>query len=182
MGYDLSVHVNEINDNIVPQWISEIRKFNMNVEIHPEFSFHTHSGFLPFKVVIYDCPNKELNNLELLTGYELYVNTMEKKRDEKSIISRLFSKKDRLNSIERKIKNANIEIIFNISAQDSFEFRIGWFSAASLAFICNGVLIDPQEDLKLEGNQLIRHAHHTVLEDEKLIQQEDWRIHRFEGW
>jgi len=83
MSYDLSVHLKGLNDSIIPEWLSQIRRFNMDVEVYPGFSFNNHSGFLPFKVVIYDCPNRRIAwvtqkgshfgdtcIIELLTGHD----------------------------------------------------------------------------------------------------------------
>lgn len=182
MSYNLSVHIKGLSDNILHEWLSEIRKFNMDVQVHPEFSFSNHSGFLPFKIVNYDCPNKKLNNIELMTGFELYVNQIEGKTNKKSFISKLFEKKQHLSSIERKLQEADTEVSFIISIQDSFEFRIGWYSATSLALICDGVLTDHYEGIQLEGQELIRHAQRIVIEDERQIKEDEWKIHEFKNW
>ncbi|MNG39115.1 hypothetical protein D3C84_1270520 [compost metagenome] len=59
---------------------------------------------------------------------------------------------------------------------------MGWYAAASLALLSNGVLTDPQDDVQLEGQQIIRHALETVLEDECVIKEDEWRVHEFKGW
>lgn len=175
MGYDLTVRLNKLDDSIIQQWISELNKFNMDVEVHPTFSFMNHSGFLPFKVKIYDCPNRSLNHIELTTGYELYVRQIGGNQDKGSIFKKLLSRNKQQNS-------DMVEVDFRISAQDSFEFRMGWYSAASLAYLCQGILLDPQEGIQIEGQRLISHALRCVLEDEKQIKEDEWRIHKFEGW
>lgn len=182
MSYDLSVNLKGLNDSIIPEWLSEIRKLNMNVEVHPDFSFKNHSGFLPFKVVIYDCPNRSLNNIELITGFELVISPLEKSGKNGSFFSKLFSKQKPISAIEKKLRDADTEISFYISAQESFEFRMGWYSAATLAFLCNGVLTDLQEGIQLEGKQLITHATEVVLADEKMIEKDDWRVNEFKEW
>jgi len=182
MSYDLSVNLKGLNDSIIPEWLSQIRKFNMDVEVYPGFSFNNHSGFLPFKVVIYDCPNRSLNNIELMTGFELFVRRIEVKGKKGTFFTKIFGKQQPLSSIEKKLREAETEISFYISAQDSFEFRMGWYSAATLALLCDGVLTDLQEGIQLEGSQLIRHAHEVVLKDERLINKHDWRVHEFKEW
>lgn len=182
LSYDLSVNLKGLNDSIIPKWLSEIRKLNMNVEVHPDFSFNNHSGFLPFKVVIYDCPDRSLNNIELITGFELFISPLEESGKNGSFFSKLFRKQKPISSIEKKLREADTEISFYISAQDSFEFRMGWYSAATLAFLCNGVLTDLQEGIQLEGKQLIKHAIEVVLADEKLIKKDDWRVNEFKEW
>lgn len=178
MSYDLIVHVNELNDSIVPEWLEELRRFNMSVEIHPAFTFESQSGFLPFKIIVFDCPNPKLNEMELMSGFELSVNDLypEVKR---SIWSKWFSK-DR--GTHSGTHNYTKELVFRISIQDSFEYRLAWYSAAAIVKMCNGILIDPQENIQLAGNQAIRHAYEQVINDEKSIQEDEWRIHKFNGW
>ncbi|ACT01714.1 hypothetical protein [Paenibacillus sp. JDR-2] len=182
MSYDLSVHLKGLNDQMIPDWLAEIRKFNMDAEIFPAFSFQNHSGFLPFKIVVHDCPNKRLNNLELLTGFEWYAEQIDLKNKKKGLFSKLFDKNQRLSSIEMKLKEAETLVHFGISAHDSFEMRAGWYAAASLALIGNGVLTDYQEDIQLEGQILIRHASNIVIENEQQITDHEWRTHEFEEW
>lgn len=117
-----------------------------------------------------------------MTGFELFVSRIEEKGKKVAFFSKLFGKQKPLSSIEKKLKEADTEISFYISAQDSFEFRMGWYSAATLAFLCDGVLTDLQEGIQLEGKQLIRHAIEVVLADERLINKDDWRVHDFKVW
>lgn len=182
MSYDLSVHLKGLNDGIIPEWLSEIRKLNMDVELYPGFSFNKHSGFVPFKVVIYDCPNGSLNNIEWMTGFEWFVRRIEAKGKKGNFLTKIFGTQQPLSSMEKKLREAETEISFYISAQDSFEFRMGWYSAATLALLCDGVLTDLQEGIQLEGSQAIRHAHEVVLKDERLIDKRDWRVHEFKEW
>lgn len=184
MSYDLSVHLKSknLNDNIISEWLAEIRKLNMDVEVYPDFLFSHHSGYLPFKVSIYDCPNSNFNNIELLSGFELFVNPYKYKNKKKSIISRILYKQKELSSIERKLKKSDTEIIIYISVQDSFEYRLGWYCAASLAKICDGILTDLQEGIQLESQQAIKYAYEQVIQLEKLIKDDEWRIYEFKEW
>jgi len=175
MGYNLTVRVKKLDDSIIQQWLSEINKFNMEVEIYPKFSFRNHSGFLPFKIKVFDCPNQSLNHIEFMTGYELYVREAEENKGKGSLFRNLFGGK-------KQFQSSDVFVDFRISAQDSFEYRIGWYSAASLALICQGVLIDPQEGIQIEGRRLISHALGCVIDDEKQIKADDWRVHKFTGW
>ncbi|MFD0616889.1 hypothetical protein ACFQZR_05390 [Paenibacillus sp. GCM10027629] len=182
MSYDLTVHLKCLNDSIIPKWLAEITKFNMDIDVHPDFSFSNHSGFLPFRFVVYDCPNITLNNNELMSGYELYVSPYQWRNEKKSIFSKLFRKQKEVSEIESKLIDADTEVTFNISAQDSFEYRLGWYSAASLAKVCNGVLTDLQEGVHLDGEQAIKHAYVKVIEDEKLLIGSEWKIHKSKDW
>jgi hypothetical protein len=182
MGYDLLVNLKGLHDLVIPAWLSEIRKLNMDAEVSPGFSFHNHSGFLPFKIVVKDCPNADLNGIELMTGFELFVRRIEGTGKKKNFLAKLFGKQQPVDAIEKKLSEADTEASFRISARDSFEFRMGWYSAAALALLCDGVLTDLQTGIQLEGNLLIRHAHEAVLEDERAIRKDEWKIHEFKEW
>ncbi|MBB3114455.1 hypothetical protein FHS18_006576 [Paenibacillus phyllosphaerae] len=181
MSYTLTVKLKGLSDRVIPDWLSEINKFNMTAEVHPDFSFDTHTGFLPFKIILNDCPNRAFNHTELMSGFELFIHSLESKSDP-GLLSKWFGRKKPLNPIEEKLHEAETELIFNISAHDSFEFRMGWYSAASLALLCNGVLEDVQEEIQLEGQQLFRHALKVVVEDERTLSEDEWHVHKFEGW
>ncbi|WP_409340870.1 hypothetical protein [Paenibacillus sp. MBLB4367] len=182
MSYELTVHVKELNDGIIPQWLEEIRKFNMDADIHPDFSFERHSGFLPFRIVVYDCPNRALNRMELLSGYEIGIQTYKHPKPVESLWSKLFDKKAEESPLEKTLKQAKHEVLFSVSAGDSFEFRLAWFSAAALTIVCGGILTDPQEGERMDAAKAIRCAYQIVIDNEKEIGENDWRTHEFKEW
>ncbi len=47
---DLFVYVIGVNNEAIKSWERRFTDAKMKVEIHPEFSFLYHSGFLPFKI------------------------------------------------------------------------------------------------------------------------------------
>ena len=69
MSLDLNVYVEKIEDEIIPKWINRLNQFDMDCEIHPDFSFNDHSGFLPFKIKLKDPINKELADKILISGF-----------------------------------------------------------------------------------------------------------------
>jgi len=182
MGYDLTVYIKDVNDSKIHEWINEIKRFNMEIEIHPDFSFSNHSGFLPFKFIVFDCPNSNFNNIELMSGFELWINDYKPLLEKKSIWNRFSRKDEKLSEIEKKMKESNKEIKFMASTQDSFEYRLAWYSAASLTKICDGILFDPQEGIELVGDQAIKHAYEQVIRDETSLTDNDWRTHEFKEW
>ena len=184
MSYEISVHLRDLEDEIIPMWIEEMKKFNMDLEIHPDFSFESHSGFLPFKIIVYDCPNRRLNNIELMSGFELWINDYAHPTVKRAFWTSLFSnnKEEKSNLFEKKLKESKKELIFKASTQDSFEYRLAWYAAASLSFICNGLLTDLYQGNQIDSQQVIRHAYDQVISDENSIPEEEWRIHEFKEW
>ena len=65
MSLDLLVYTNNLSDDLIPQIQKRLNDFDMIVEIHPEFSFNDHEGFLPFKFRL------TKSHLEILKDKEL---------------------------------------------------------------------------------------------------------------
>jgi hypothetical protein len=182
MSYDLVVYVREINDNIITDWIEELKKLHTYTEMHPDFSFNNQSGFLPCKIKITDCHNSFLNNVELLSGFELNINDY---KYEKIIMPFWWNllKRNQKNDAKKKLSEYNKELVFSISSQDSFEFRMAWYSAVIIAKLTNGVLFDPQVDIYYDLNLIIEEEIIIqVSEFEKILKDDDWRYHFFDGW
>jgi hypothetical protein len=73
MSMEFWIHLNSISDDIIPDMISELNKFEMTCEIYPGFSFSKHSGFLPFKFRLSNPKLDTLKDKDLVSGFELYV-------------------------------------------------------------------------------------------------------------
>jgi len=85
MSLDLNVYVEKINDQIIPMWMEAMNQFDMKCEIHPDFSFNDHSGFLPFKVKLNNPNNSELKGQELISGFEFYKETFSFEKELKQV-------------------------------------------------------------------------------------------------
>jgi len=48
MSMDINTYVTEIDDSVIPKWLSAFRPLGMICEIHPNFSFVTHTGVFTF--------------------------------------------------------------------------------------------------------------------------------------
>jgi hypothetical protein len=179
MSYDINVYVKDINDSIINDWIEKLKDLNTISTIHPEFSFNDQSGFLPFQVLLKDCPNELINEQELLTGFELYVSDFILEEPKPSFWSRLLGKKNNETNI---LKEFSKELVFSISSQNSLEYRMAWYSAAIITKLTNGILYDPQVDKYYQPVTIIGYAKAIVKEYEDTLGTDDWIFHRFEGW
>ncbi len=72
MSMDINVFHNELDDSIIPIWLEKLCSLGMLCEVHPEFSFKDHGGFLPFKINIYSNTHPELMGKDFYTGFEFY--------------------------------------------------------------------------------------------------------------
>ncbi|WP_341279148.1 hypothetical protein [Paenibacillus sp. FSL H8-0537] len=169
MSYDLTVLVPNIQEININDWIKDMEKLNTKIEIHPEFSFKDHNGFLPFKVLVTDCLKDSLNSIYLLSGFELSVH------DQVSKISWI----DKIMNTKKEINKA---LIISVSSNDSFEMRLAWYSAAVIANRQNGKIKDHQEGTIIKGKQLIEEAKKIVQKYEESIAVDNWKFREFKEW
>ncbi|GLX68016.1 hypothetical protein [Paenibacillus glycanilyticus] len=167
MSYVLSVYVPDARTISIIQCIEDMKKLNTEVEIHPDFSFENQSGFLPFKLIVTDCPNESLNQRMLLSGFEMSIETIKN-----TWIEKLFRTKKRYKQ----------QLIISISSQDPFEMRLAWYWAAVITKRYQGLLIDEQEGDTYQGQEGIEIALQTVKEYEQSLSEENWKCHEFEEW
>ncbi|WKJ90769.1 hypothetical protein QZJ86_01130 [Methylomonas montana] len=73
MSLEMQVFAPSADDSLIPRWVERLNGLGMRCEIHPTFSFQTHTGFLPFKVEIEKPHHKELLGRSFLTGFEFYM-------------------------------------------------------------------------------------------------------------
>ncbi len=52
MSYDLNLYIPVATNDIIDPWMQELKNLGMECEVHPEFRFEDHSGFLPFNVKV----------------------------------------------------------------------------------------------------------------------------------
>ncbi|PHQ59062.1 MAG: hypothetical protein COC08_09285, partial [Maribacter sp.] len=130
MSLDLNVYIDKIDDQIIPKWIERMNEFDMECEIHPEFSFANHSGFLPFKIKLKNPSNKNLESRELISGFELYKDRFDLQKEleqiqpKKTFIQRLLNKTtekiDFVNpEIDSKLQKCNWILTFNWGSHNS---------------------------------------------------------------
>jgi len=167
MSYSLNVYIkwlpsNDLNDKIV----SFFETYGLNILIHPEFELFDQSGFLP---VVFEKNSKLLKkrfNFNILTGFELYIDNVEKDELEGLPLMKIFS-----HSITLRICDPVIE------------FLCSKIFAAALVYIFDGFLIDTYSGDTFSKNDLkkyLKNAIKVFKSDIKTIESE--RIHEFKEW
>ena len=74
IAIDILIYTNELNNEIIPQWINEIYlEYNIKCEIYPNIDLNDTEGFLPFKILFEDTNINEIKGKYLLSGFEFYV-------------------------------------------------------------------------------------------------------------
>jgi hypothetical protein len=192
MSLDINVFLKDPNDALIPLWLEELNKLGMECEIHPEFSFNDHSGFLPFKIKITSNSNEELMNKEYLTGFEFYMDNFDleeniEKTEGSSLFGKLLGKKTQVNyfassEIDEKLKHCNKVITFNWGSADTFELRMAMLSSATLARVAGGISCYPADDIWYNPETVVEESISEVAEYEKSLKPREFKLHEFEGW
>ena len=192
MSLDINVFLKEPNDALITPWIEELNKLGMECEIHPEFSFKDHSGFLPFKIKITSNSHEDLMNKEYLTGIEFYMDDFNldeniEKTEEPSLLGKLMGKKAQVKyfaspEIDEKLKHFNKVITFNWGSADTFEFRMAMLASATLARIAGGISCYPTDEIWYNPETVVEESIIEVAEYEISLKPHEFKLHEFEEW
>lgn len=184
MSYDLNLYIKSIDDSIIPKWKESLKEFGIIADIHPDFSFKDHGGFLPFKIKI-DNPNFA-PQYELISGFELSINDVSQEE--------LLDYIDEGIELPQNIQNDCKDLFFAVRYlfrsfetrdyyPDPLEFRIAWASASILCNLLDGVLSNPQ----VGGGTYLAKDAKSIAKSEiqnltDKLKKEEWEFHKFEGW
>ncbi len=193
MSLDINVYVDKIDDKIIPKWIERMNGFDMECEIHPDFSFEDYSGFLPFKIRLKNPTNKDLEGRELISGFEFYrdefnlQNELEQIQPRKTFLQKLLNKKSEkiffVNpEIDSKLENCNWVLTFIWGAHNSLELRMSSLSSAIIAELTNGVCCYPADDIWYDNKTIVEDSFKELLEYENSLKPNAWKVHEFESW
>jgi hypothetical protein len=193
MSLDLNVYVKKIDDTIIPKWMERMNQFDMECEIHPDFSFNDHSGFLPFKVKLKNPKKEELKNKEFISGFEFYKDEfdlqaeLESLQPRKTFFQKLLNKPNEKveysnAEIDSKLENCKLVLTFNWGSHNSLELRMSSLSSAIISELTNGICCYPADDIWYDNKTIVEDAHKELLEYENSLKPTEWRMNEFEGW
>ncbi len=193
MSLDLNVYVKQIDDSIIPKWIDRMNQLDMECEIHPDFSFNDHSGFLPFKIRLKNPKNEELKDKEFISGFEFYKDEFDLQKEleslqpKKSFFQKLMNKSNvkvefANSEIDSKLTDCKLVLTFNWGSHNSLELRMSSLSSAIISELTNGICCYPADDIWYDNETIVEDAHKELLEYESSLKPTEWRMHEFEGW
>ncbi|WJS96480.1 hypothetical protein NYQ10_08455 [Flavobacterium johnsoniae] len=185
MSLDINVYVEDLSDSIIPEILKRLNDFDMKVKIHPDFSFQTQTGFLPFKFTLQNSKFDILKDKELLSGFELYIDDYnfeeEKKhhRFKKNIFQKAFNKQT---ETEKRLSKCTKFLNFNWHLDNTFELRFALLTSAIITEITNGVRYYPVDDYWYENKNIVNQTFEDVKDFESSISHDRLRFHEFDGW
>jgi hypothetical protein len=193
VSLDLNVYVKQIDDTIIPKWIERMNQFDMECEIHPNFSFADHRGFLPFRIKFKKPKNEEFIGKEFISGFEFYKDVFDLQKEleslvhKKNLFQRIFNKPtekvEYVNAeIDSNLSNCKLVLTFNWGSQNSLELRMSLLSSAIISELTDGVCCYPADDIWYDNKTIVEDAYKMLKEYENSLNPNEWRMNEFEGW
>lgn len=191
MSMDINVFLNELNDSIIPIWLEKMQELGMSCQIHPEFSFSTHSGFLPFKINIHDHSHPDLMGKDYYAGFEFYYDDFDVNKHLKQPKQLWLDKFLRKPApvacfanaeIDQQLKKFSKSTLFNWGASDTFDLRMALLASATLTEIAKGVCWHAFSDAWPSSETIVSQSLKEVSEYEKSLTPEQFKVHEFRGW
>jgi hypothetical protein len=173
--------------------VKRLNEYGMAVEIHPEFSFKTKTGFLPFKFRLANPPIETLNDAELISGFELYISDFnlstakQALKPKLSFFDRLFGKRATDvpfadPEVERRLSECKQIISFIWHSSDSFELRFASLTSAILTELTNGVYSYPADNIWYDNKNIVEEVFAEIEEYEKSLKPKNIKYQEFVEW
>jgi hypothetical protein len=193
MSLNINVYTENLSDELIPKIVKRLNEFEMEVEVHPEFSFETQEGFLPIKFRLKNPHLEILKNKKLISGFEIYIDNYDFNAEKESLkpkltfLEKIFRKKQNeieieKPEIEKRLEKCKKSVNFIWHTGDSFELRFASLTSSILTELTNGVCTYPADDIWYENKNIVEEAYKEIKEYELTIKERDLLFHEFEGW
>lgn len=175
MEYNVYTELPQIPDDIIVTLVSELNKFDMTCEIHPDVSFADSPGFVPFQFRLHSSPYSELVGKDLISGVEIAIYDFDVDEQDDPFLD---SEDDPQHGKYKKIVS-----FYFTGASDRFEFRFACLTSAILTNRLNGIRADDDLNICTGSSNIVANAWEEVKSHEEYCARElDIPYHAFEGW
>lgn len=200
MSMTILVCIPKLDDGMIIPWIKRMNECGMSCEVHPDFSFETSQGFVPFKLRLERSAVPILASTDYLTGFQYYKDPCEfaqKLSEEQNARldmpgddgglkvaegTVLISEYTYPIAVARRLRECQVMVTLDYGPADIFEFRVAMLSGAILAHLCDGVCCETEGGEWFFGHEGAVKAISDV-ENYETSMPEDYRTtHPFEGW
>jgi len=193
MSLNLNVYCKELSDDIIPKIKKRLNDFEMDVDIHPDFSFTDQTGFLPFKFRLTNPHLSILKDKELKSGFELYIDDFNLQSEKENLkpklglFDKLLGKKQpdvsfATPEIESRLNDCNKVVTFVWHASDSFDLRFASLTSAILTELTDGVCCYPADDIWYDNENIVDKAYKDIKDYEQTFNEKDVQFHEFDQW
>ena len=193
MSLEMQTFVPAIDDSCVPRWVARLNTLGMRCEIHPDFSFGTHTGFLPFKIALEKSAHVQLAGTEYLTGFEFYMSDFDlakelnSMRPKQTVVEKLMRKRQEpvvfaSPEIDQQLASCKKVLSFVWGSADTFELRMATLSSTILAELTCGVCSYPADNLWYTSSSEVERALAEAEAYEASLRPKQFKLHKFEKW
>lgn len=194
MSLDIIVYARQVNDDLIPKIVKRLNEFDMICEIHPEFSFNTQDGFLPFKFKLTNPQFEILKDKWLLSGFEIYIDEFDFQKElinvqpkvsfwNKLINNKAAQKPLVSDIIDARLKDCNKSITFVWHGVESFDQRFVTLTSAILTELVNGVCTYPADDIWYENDGFVESTWAEIKDYENTsLNEKNLKFIEFEKW
>jgi len=174
--------------------MKRLNDYDMVASVHPDFAFDAEedSGFLPFKFRFKEPYLQILEDKEIKSGFELYIDDFDlqtakdNRKPKLSLFDKLRGKKQAEVSyaapeIEDRLKDYKLAVSFVWHTSDSFEFRFASLTSAILTELTNGVC-SYEDEVWYENVNIVERAFNDVIEHEETLTEKNVDYLEFDGW
>jgi hypothetical protein len=168
MSYDLNAYIKyEEKLGIKKQLIEYFKKYEFDIELHPDFDLEKADGFCPIVVKksskFWQNSSRKID-FDILSGCEMY-----------------FSKIDTDDEYYKEIPNKDITYELSTACcSGNIEIEISWLFCSAIMEIFGGIINDPQENGFVSGDEIKR-----ILDDilqHLRVDIAEARLMKFNGW
>jgi hypothetical protein len=193
MSLEMQTYAAAFDDSLISPWIARMNTLGMRCEIHPEFSFQNHTGFLPFKVILESSKHEPLVGTPLLTGFELYLSGFDlhaaiaAASPEPKLIDKLLGtelpKAHLVNpDVDARLAPCKQVLTFIWSSADSLELRMATISSTVLAELTGGICSYPADGIWYPNSGAVEDAVREAEAYESSLPPSELKLHKFESW
>lgn len=174
--------------------MKRLNDYDMVVEIHPDFKFdqETDSGFLPFKFMFRNPHLKTLQQKELLSGFEIYIEDFDLKTVKESLnpkqglFDRLLNNMREVSfappEIEKKLVDCKKAVHFVWHAGDTFQLRFASLTSAIICELTDGVCNYPADEIWYDNRSIVDDAFNEIKEYENSLNESEIEFFEFQTW
>jgi hypothetical protein len=172
VSYDLNVYIKyEEKHDLKEQIVLFFRKYEFDVELHPDLDLEKNSGFCPIVVkkssrFWHDSSRKI--DFDILSGSEIYFDKIDLNDEYDEGILKEILNKDTTHALSTRCCSGNIEI------------EISWLFCSAIAEIFGGIIDDPQEGRVISGDEITRSLD-DILQYLK-VDIASTHLMKFNGW
>lgn len=192
MAKTMIVYGKAAQDNLIENIKKRFSELDMEIDVHPKFSFDTIAGYLPVALRIKNSGNNKNISCDTVytTGFELYNDEFDFEADfmpkkQPGVMGLLKKVKPAPEfiispEIDAALKKCSRVYTFNFSEENSLELRAACIFSGVLCELLDGISNNPISKKWRTANGIVAAMKEIVANGENNIDK--WRLKEFSDW